>query len=216
MIELILKIKIYLFGLKVKKNVFIVVHSSNWLLDKEFNRIHESKSSLKAETKYNLIFSKITLKRLPHPYQTDCFPYPDSTSQKQSIKDCVRHQMKNFLNCLHFDSIIVFNSSDDEYKICNLKHQKWFKYKENFTKICNKQFRPDCNVKFYEFEVIKMREQEFDERKQYPLTYVYLFPKSSDEMVYIYSPRMTIIDFIGNLGGIFSLWLGMSFISLFD
>jgi hypothetical protein len=61
-----------------------------------------------------------------------------------------------------------------------------------------------------------MRELEFDERNLFPESIVYLFPKSSDEMVYIYSPKMTVIDFIGNLGGIFSLWLGVSFISLFD
>jgi len=164
---------------------------------------------------YNLFFNKKTIKRLSYPYQTECIFYEKSWSQELCLYDCVTNAFKNQKQCVLNIVPLFYNTTDDDYKMCNIFTE--FSLVDNITKLCQIKCLPNCDQEIFDYELLSSQSKgiNYVNLDKYT-TRISIFFKSDDQINYIYRPRMTLIDFLANFGGLLSLWLGLSFVTLYD
>lgn len=99
-------------------------------------------------------------------------------------------------------------------------------YDWDFKEDCRIKCKPNCIQETYEFELREIDDNELSKKfkahrnqsdsSHTDFSYITVLAKNSDETHLQHSPKMKLTDFLCNIGGLFSLWLGMSVISIFD
>ena len=156
--------------------------------------------------------NKIDFERLPKPYDTDCQEY--GTSNRF---ECLNHCYK--INYHHQFGCIPQQYSLYTYIIKNnVKHMTFCNdtFLNNLTMInldlesfCKKQCRTPCNEFSYELDILKI---EFDSTHEEMLPYYIALNNYYTKIKY--SPSLEFGQLIINLTNIWSLWHGMSFITI--
>jgi hypothetical protein len=146
-------------------------------------------------------FSMIKVKRLPHPYDSNCFDYENSKSFKsrgECINDCV---FKNFLkkyDCIPRESVNVLTLYD------NMTLDSTFCVDNNFEDFteddCSDQCLKPCEESFY----ISFETQSNQ----------FVFDYEAKDIIYINNIHMTFIYFMSSIGGLLGLWNNISIYDL--
>ncbi len=194
--------------------VFVTVHPSLQLPKSDDLHNNEMRSKIVVNSRSNLFFTKKTIIRLSHPFGTECIYYPKTTSRELCFNECAKNRVKKIKNCIHDKTILIHNTTDDEYFICKNQFLMNDIFFESVERYCNTKCIASCVEEIFDYELLGPQKNskisnEFETKIDFHF-------KSENELVFTYRPRMTAIDFLGNFGGLMSLWLGLSFISLYD
>jgi hypothetical protein len=137
-------------------------------------------------------FSAIKFKRLPPPYDSNCFDYENSKTFKsrgQCINDCVLKKVLKKYNCIPRESVNVLTLYD------NMTLDSTFCVDNNFEDFsegdCSDRCLKPCE------EVIFISNQQ---------KYSY----EGKDIIYKYNIYMTFICFMSSIGGLLGLWNNVS------
>ena len=179
----------------------IIIHPPNTLSHFEINNMFVSKS--KEICDFNI--RKVTRYTLPQPYSTDCYDYNKyslSSTSPRSQSDCMFENMKRkeMSKCgknIYWNQYVIdienqiFNFTDHENNNCKVKFN--YKLLLRFCKI-------DCiNVKY---TVIISRSHS---NLLNPIAQVLI--KKQYNINLLFKPKLTIVQFCSNLGGLISMYL---------
>ncbi len=139
-------------------------------------------------------FSLTKFKRLPPPYDSNCFDYENSKSFKsrgQCINDCVFKKILKKYDCIPRESATVLTLYD------NMTLDSTFCVNKNFEGFseddCSDQCLKPCEEMFY---------TSFHTQ--------YLFDYEGQHIIYINKIYMTFIYFMSSIGGLLGLWNNVS------
>ncbi len=158
------------------------------------------------KTRYQYLIRMISSKELflPFPYQTNCYSYDQNSDKSQ--EHCILNQMKK----LEFDNCK-----------CN---RKWFYKSLNDTRnerICaNNECRIQFNVNkmqskcrkncYNEYYNNRIEIEKRTDDKEFERIIIQLVKKRDKELIYIHLPKTSLIQYLGSIGGLISLWFGYS------
>ncbi len=137
----------------------------------------------------------IKVKRLPPPYDINCFDYENSESFKsrgQCINDCVFKKILKKYGCIPRESVSVLTLYD------NMTLDSTFCVDKNFEDFSE----DDCS-----YRCLKPCEELFYTSSGYLPFLTYYEPK---HITYIHNIYMTFIYFISSIGGLLGLWNNVS------
>ena len=155
--------------------------------------------------------NKVNFERMPKPYDTDCQEYGQS-DRFQCLNECFETNYHDRFGCLpREDSLytFIFNDIHTNFNWCNntLLNNSTF-INSNIESWCKQQCKLSCNEYSFEMDIMKTEFQ----LKTIPLYYIAF---SNDYFTkIIYKPSLQVKDLIINLTNIWSLWHGVSFISI--
>jgi hypothetical protein len=140
--------------------------------------------------------SAIKVKRLPPPYDSNCFDYKNSKSFKsrgQCINDCVFKKISKKYDCIPKESVNVLTLYD------NMTLDSTFCMDNNFEDFikddCSDQCLKPCEEIIFTSLLSKSDEYTINE---------------TQNIVYINSVYMTFIYFLSSIGGLLGLWNNVS------
>jgi len=142
----------------------------------------------------------IKFKRLPPPYDSNCFDYEKSKSFKsrgQCINDCVFKKILKKYDCIPRESVNVLTLYD------NMTLDSTFCMDNNFEGFseddCSNRCLKPCEEIFYTTSIRKKRQIN-----EYKSNY------EGRNIIYINNPYMTLIYFLSSIGGLLGLWNNVS------
>jgi hypothetical protein len=141
-------------------------------------------------------FSIIRVKRLPPPYDSNCFDYENSKSFKsrdQCINDCVFKKLLKKYDCIPRQSANVLTLYD------NMTLDSTFCLDINFEDFSEDDCSDRCLKPCEEVFLTSLRTQ--------PNQYVFY---QNEHIVYINNIYMTFIYFMSSIGGLLGLWNNVS------
>ena len=97
------------------------------------------------------------------------------------------------------------NASQTQYKICDNNHTNYVNI-TNFVDKYDCDCDTNCDQKYYSLE---LEDIEYTARNDSKIRIQY---KISQEFHYNSDKKYSFVDFMSNIGGLISLWFGMSFI----
>ena len=155
--------------------------------------------------------NKVNFERLPKPYDTDCQDYGTS-DRFQCLNECFETNYHHTFGCLPKEDSLytfIFNDEKMNFNWCNNTFYKNSEFiNSNIESWCKQQCKLPCNE--YSFEVDITRTES--EIITIPLYFIAL---SNDYFTkIIYKPSIKFQDLVINLTNIWSLWHGMSFITI--
>jgi hypothetical protein len=144
-----------------------------------------------------LDYSLIKVKRLPPPYDSNCFVYDDSKSFKsrgQCINDCVFKKILKKYNCIPRESVNVLTLYD------NMTLDSTFCVDNNFEDFseddCSDRCLKPCEETFITFfQTLEIENMHIYDAKH---------------IIYIHNIYMTFIYFMSSIGGLLGLWNNVS------
>jgi hypothetical protein len=145
-------------------------------------------------------FSIIRVKRLPPPYDSNCFDYENSKSFKsrgECINNCVFKKILKNYNCIPRESVNVLTLYD------NMSLDSTFCVDNNFEDFSKDDCSDRCLKPCEEILLTSLRSQ----KNQYIFYQV-------EHIIYINKIYMTFIYFISSIGGLLGLWNNVSFYDL--
>ena len=101
---------------------------------------------------------------------------------------------------------------DQKPKICKIRRNLLNKY----HKQCNMKCPIECTFTYYTLDINYDQRQEDLDVERYTKASIRLKHNQLPDYIVKHVPEITFITFICNLGGIISLWLGFSIMSLAD
>ena len=163
-------------------------------------------------------YTEYKIKRLGKGYDTDCYDYESDTNfnyyriRSDCVNDCYQDKLREICNVdsnLFINNILIRRdyiknwnerlilACDLGYNLRNLE----------IKRICEKKCKIECNFIYYSIEIekkfIKSNNDIVDIRHgEYPDIFVE------------YIPKMNLIDFICNFGGLLGMWLGLSLLGI--
>jgi hypothetical protein len=146
-------------------------------------------------------FSTIKFKRLPPPYDSNCFDYKNSKSFKsrgQCINDCVFKKFLKKYNCIPRESVNVLTLYD------NMTLDSTFCVDNNFEGFSEDDCSDRCLKPCEELIFIDY----------VPLPYKLKLSYEAKNMIYINNIYMTFIYFMSSIGGLLGLWNNVSIYDL--
>jgi hypothetical protein len=138
-------------------------------------------------------FSMIKVKRLPPPYDSNCFDYENSKSFKsrgQCFNDCVFKKILKKYDCIPRESVSVLTLYD------NMTLDSTFCVDNHFEEFSE----DDCSVR-----CLKPCEELFYTSYLPPFTYY-----EGIHITYIHNIYMTLTYFMSSIGGLLGLWNNVS------
>jgi hypothetical protein len=161
-----------------------------------------------------IIFSKTIYKTLEWPYNTDCDYYNQNTlyhSRDNCIEYCNLYLQKSVHGCITMTSNKTrfsvsnrrMNSKYRDIEICEDSN----KYSDLHK--CEKLCKRDCNEVYYEFYFNNENIREYSHQ-----LYIRVNPENSPIIEYSAIPKYSFILYMTIIGGLMSLWLGISAIDL--
>ena len=220
-----------------EKDTYVLVHQTK-SPPNDWSVIYSSRRFiLKKNKTYDLLFYKKTIRKLQNPYKTDCRSYESeinstdimSLSRDLCLTECVYDMVYEKYGCLNSGSNVIFGQKYSDYKVCNFSiltnesedniHE--FQYRMRY--LCHFKCKSDCIQEIYEYELTEV-DNEFDNEltqmnisiNSSDITYITLLSKHLGETSYNHLPKTKLTDFLCSLGGLCSLWLGLSVISIYD
>jgi hypothetical protein len=148
---------------------------------------------------------------LEPPYSTDCYNY-DPMNQNDNLKS----EQRCYHNCItnserKLECFLIGNFIADEFfsrKLIYCSNQSLLESKVNFgEKIeqCKHDCKPDCHLDYYDFDI-----ESIDDLKLLDTSILNIFASEKPYLSYIYTPKIDVDQLVYNLGGIISLWFGLS------
>jgi len=220
-----------------KGDLFVVVHDSKTFPNDRALVYASRRFLLKPNKNYDLLFNKKTTVKLPKPYKTDCFDYKEDInssniyglSQELCSLKCRTEGILSKYNCLRYGSEVLYESDYVDSMICNVSllmdtsdrsiyYHEYLKRQE-----CYQKCKIECIQQVFNFELNEVDRSDGDivnycinATNDQNITLVTVMAKLFDDINYIHLPKMNFIDFWSSLGGLFSLWLGLSVIAVYD
>ena len=160
---------------------------------------------------FTYIINKIDFERLPKPYDTNCQEYGTS-NRFECLNNCFKINYNYLFGCIPQKLSLYTNIIDD-----NVKHTTFCNdtFLNNITMTnldaeisCKEQCRTPCNEFSYELDILKR------EYGRYEVIQPYYIALNNYYTKIIYSPSLQFGELIINLTNIWSLWHGMSFITI--
>jgi hypothetical protein len=185
-------------------NSLIYIHDSNTLPSYSTSKLPSIRVT---KNKTRISYNKVRFERLPPPYESNCQYY---SGKIKSRDQCINELIYDFIlqnGCLPRNHelltyvVIDHNYSKFNYSLCT-NETKTVELKR-FERYC----RESCNEDFYEFY------ESLDGIS--PRTYT-LETINYQYISFIYSPKMELMQFIVNFGGLIGLWQGISLNDLKD
>jgi hypothetical protein len=177
------------YPFKIYKDLKILIHDPNHL------------PSLTFTDNFIGDFSTIKFKRLPPPYDSNCFDYKNSKSFKsrgQCINDCVFKKFLKKYNCIPRESVNVLTLYD------NMTLDSTFCVDNNFEGFSEDDCSDRCLKPCEELIFIDY----------VPLPYKLKLSYEAKNMIYINNIYMTFIYFMSSIGGLLGLWNNVSIYDL--
>ena len=120
------------------------------------------------------------------------------------IEDQYIKQYECFPNPFIYEDFILINSNQTEHRICD-QNKTDFKINEN---ICDKQCIKDCKQIYFKTRfdnslVLKTKESKISIKF-----------RNSIEFIYESEKKYSFTDFMSNIGGLFGLYFGLSFVDM--
>ena len=216
---------------------FMMVHDSRSPPTRNHVSFSLRKFIIKANKSYDLIFSRKTTYKLSKPYRTDCKQYESelnstdiySLSRVICINQCKLRLMLDKYNCLLSGSEMIYGQKYSDNHICSYSIQL-AKGKDSLLdfywktdQICHLECKPDCIQEVFDIDLQEVDKNNIDLRDIFNITeddsdisYVSVYEKQFAETRHYHWPKTKLTDFLCNIGGLISLWLGLSIISIYD
>jgi len=140
--------------------------------------------------------------------------YEENFSQELCLYDCVKNEFKDKKKCVLNSVPLFHNTNDDNYTMCDHYEEGLLDLNDNIMKSCQIKCLPNCYQEIFDYELLNSQSNNNNHWNNDTIINIIL--KSDDEISYIYRPRMTFTDFFANFGGLLSLWLGLSFVTIYD
>ncbi len=151
---------------------------------------------------------------LPYPYETNCFDYRKNSNDFISKEDCIvkYFQRKEFDKCgcnrnwLYYD---YRNIAD--VKICTNSDKCEFKLKYNellMNKICSE----NCYNRYFDYRLDRVNKSGNPyalKKKTFSAS-----KRLGNEILVTHLPKMNFVDYLCSIGGLFSMWFGISLFHL--
>ena len=218
-------------------DTFVMIHDSKAPPNKDTIEYSSRRFVIKPNRIYDLSFRTKTTVKLPNPYKTDCHYYESainsteiySLSRVLCINRCINERIYAKFKCLRYGADLIYGERYSQIKLCDtniqLRVEKgedslyWFEWDSRL--ICHKQCKPDCIQEVYEMDLHEVDNNELLDifgvnQSSHDFSYITVLDKQFAESRYYHSPKIKLNDFLSNFGGIFSLWLGLSVISIYD
>lgn len=196
----------------------------------EYDNNHGSYLQLSSGLKYHIVIDKVTESRLDLPYN-DCFKDLTDFNLNRSIIDYIEQKGEKYtlLACLS----LCFELSYIEIQPCDCKNftlgNVWTKcYINNVKEISDctfnykmKNFSTDSLFKcsFYCPQIcdtISYTDSTYSLSSKSGQVSFRVFYRSLLHTTITQSPKTQLFDLISNIGGIFSLFIGISFVTIFE
>ena len=191
---------------------------------------------IQSNRNYELSFSKKTTVKLPRPYHTNCKYYDldkDSTDIYSMTRDlciagCRNRRILKKYNCLLPSNDIIKGHTFSEGNICKPKtlldmisNGSVYRTDRSSKRLCYAKCEPDCVQTAYDVELDELYRDYMSfffriEKNNPDMGYVLVLAKQFAETNHFHLPKMNLTDFLCNIGGLVSLWLGLSILSIYD
>jgi hypothetical protein len=145
-------------------------------------------------------FSAIIVKRLPPPYDSNCFDYENSKlfkSRGQCINDCIFKKILKKYDCIPRESVNVLTLYD------NMTLDSTFCVDNNFEDFSEEDCSDQCLKPCEEIFFISFQKQVNK-----------LVANELQDIIYTNNIYMTFIYFMSSIGGLLGLWNNVSFYDL--
>ena len=157
------------------------------------------------------IINKIDFERLPKPYDTDCQEYGTS-NRFECLNNCFKINYHHLFGCIpqHYSAYThIIDNNVKHTTFCNdtfLNNLTISKLDVELT--CKEQCKTPCNEFSYELDILKIEFGSYQEMLSYYIALNNYYTKIK------YSPSLVFGELIIKLTNIWSLWHGMSFITI--
>ena len=204
-------------SLAITDTLFYSIHSPNILPDLIVPG--ENFVELRFGYDYDMRFSYIKIEHLKK-YDSGCFKYDFNYKHANNNirSDCLLNCMRNLAKCKKGleppDSLLrreYFEKNlDQKPKVCKIRPASLNKY----HKQCNMKCPIECTFTYYTLDINFDQRRENLDVERYTMASIRLKHNQLPDYIVKHVPETTFITFICNLGGMISLWLGFSILSL--
>ena len=179
---------------------------------------------LKFGRRYDVTFTKTTIKKLPQPYKPYCRNY-QSTDYVKSFHDChtrcIHRIMFQTFNCSMAGIDVILNQEFSEKRMCKKNDLDKFDviwFLEVYSSCGNEVCLPSCNQEIYNYETTDVTESPsfINDRPSNDTIIIKILPDDEEEFLYVHQPKISTNDLLSKLGGLLSFWLGFSFFSMYN
>ena len=212
------------------QNFYVIYHQSNSLPDHDTHRYAVRKALVKRGHWYCSIFSKYSIKRMASPYQSNCFDYENNKKNNVSVysrydcyEQCLKQDFMDKCSCIPDDLNIIerhFNDKNFNTTFCkgnqiDMKCAEEIFGKKNRYK-CDNKCNVDCKNDFYSYEVFDEGDVKEVVNPKEVVSRVFLAAKFGDEVFYIHHKKYSLSEFIANICGLVSWWIGVSMLTIYN
>ena len=189
-----------------ENDLYLVMHSPNTLVTEGYLIVNPGYIYVIEYSKWNII-------RLGKGYDTDCREYdPKIYTRNDCVFDCYQERAKyicrtnNFVSFRMLKKINYFEQSNLNFSRCYIKTA----IRNEILELCYDKCHKECHIKYYSFTIDKLKEYEMN---QINLEFRH---NSMPDLTIRHIPEMPFLTFICNFGGILGMWLGASFVDIFN
>ena len=204
-------------SLAITDRLYFSIHSPNILPDLIIPG--ENFIELKFGFDYDMTFSSIQIRHL-EKYDSGCFKYDlDYKHANNNMRsDCLLTCMKKLAKCEKGneppESLLrleyFMKDLDQKPKNCKIFKNKLNKYHRK----CQMNCPMDCRFTYYTLDISQDQREETLKIERYTKASIRLKHNQLPDYIVKHVPEFTFITFICNFGGILSLWLGFSILSI--
>ncbi len=199
---------LFVFFIHITINAFALIHQSATPPHFTKDMIEIEKSQLNEIT-----YSSIERNLLPFPYETDCYDY------EREEKSLIRYKSREDCIVKHLERRELFECG------CN---KRWL-YRDlrfgNFSNICPKTVRCHLNLKIeikllekickkncvnHHFFNIITSAKYLSKDKKFKISYFVPFKTNKNEIIFNHLPKMNLVEYFCSIGGLISMWFGIS------
>jgi hypothetical protein len=200
------------------QGVNIAVHPPNMIpsdIEWKFMRIKSNKS-------YVIEYSRTESNLLPPPYKTMCRDYDNDKSGAKSQSDCIRlcvdrAAVNKIDNCRRQWNVIQLNTLSDTERLCirdSVKDVEYFSIRRN----CKRNCAPDCHQEDYDVRM-EIVDDNYVTKYAANITNASLIDvkhQTRSDVIITHNPEMTISTYVGTVGGLGGIYLGISVIACYE
>ena len=217
-------------------SLYAAVHHTKASVGSERATYTSRRFVFKKNTSYDLSYIKKTVKKLQAPYQTDCHEYGSSInstdiynhSRELCLNKCMLDRTLKRYGCLTSYADLIQGEKYTKEDICNNSvllnidsNDSIYTFEFKSWIYCHKNCKPECNEETYIFDLNEVYEPNlFDlfgiDYNSTDITFISVLDMKASESRFYHWPKMKLCGLLSNIGGLFSLWLGLSILNIFD
>lgn len=202
--------------------MFVELHLPKALpgLVRESESLSYARNTLQSDRLYQLVFTWDRIERLEPPYDTRCRSYRDDETQSFCLWRCGREHHFEKCDEIDLNRAPAIKALDGDRYVAKdgCGRNLWFE--TDVSEECERQCLAACSEMVISYELVDVTEKvataELTLWRGLAHSVVELTAKLQNEITYYYLAQISFVDFLGNLGGLFGLWLGLSIMSVYD